>query len=149
MSFEQLLNKVEQAEQALEARERSLAADWRQFKRTWLITWTPGRIVAAGLVGGFVTGLAKPLKGASGGGVLHLLSTVAGLFASGSAQVAAGKAEQVAETTERVQTDPAAAAAQQTIAAAEAQPRNAAPSSAGNTRRPYEIPDTFRGSGQL
>lgn len=145
MSFEQLLNKVEQAERSLEARERSLSADWRQLKRTWLATWTPGRIVAAGLLSGFTMGLAKPLKSASGSGTLQLLSTVAGLFAGGSAQAAAGEAEKAAETAERTQIETGASK----IAITREEQRQAALASAAATRRPYEVPETFRGSGQL
>jgi hypothetical protein len=60
MSFDALLQKVKQAETALEAQERQAAADWRQFKASWRAAWTPGRIVVAGLVAGFLTGRVQP-----------------------------------------------------------------------------------------
>lgn len=140
MSFEQLLNKVTQAEQALEAQERHLAADWRQFKRSWIAAWTPGRIVGAGLISGFLIGRAQPLKHASGSGTLQLLSTVASLFAGGSAQVAAGEAEHAVKTAERTLDDTSA-----TLYKTETLP----PTPAAASPQPYEVPDTFRGSGQL
>lgn len=100
MNFEQLVAKVHQAEDALEARERAFAADWRQLAASWRAAWTPGRIVVAGLASGFVTGRLQPgrLLARGGGGFLQLLSTLSGLIASGSAQAAAGEAEHAAES---------------------------------------------------
>ena len=99
MSFEALIDKVKQAETALEARERDAVADWHQTVGTWRALWTPGRILLAGLGSGFAIGLLEPGKRlASGRGTLQMLASVAGLFAGGSAQVAAGKAQDVAET---------------------------------------------------
>jgi hypothetical protein len=117
VGFEALIEKVHQAETALEARERAAAADWRQLKSSWRATWTPGRIVIAGLVSGFVVGKLEPVKKvASGGGLLNLLSAAAGLFAGGSAQAAAGEAAKAADTAEQtaavVDPDSAAAVAQ-------------------------------------
>lgn len=107
MSFDALLDKVKQAETALEAQERQTAADWRQLKASWRAGWTPARIVIAGLLSGFVVGKAEPLKrAASGNNVLQLVSALAGLFAGGSAQAAAGQAAQAAETAQRSTADP-------------------------------------------
>ena len=103
VSFEALLDKVKQAETALEARERQAAADWRQVKASWREGWTPWRIVVAGLVAGFAVGTVEPVRRvARGGGVLQLASALAGLFAGGSAQAAAGEAEHAARTAEQV-----------------------------------------------
>jgi len=96
MSFDALIAKVRQAEDALETHERDTTAQWRQFKSTWRRSWTPGRIVIAGLAAGFLVGRARPLRVASGGGVLQMLSVLSGLLASGSAQVAAAHAEDAA-----------------------------------------------------
>lgn len=98
MSFEDLIAKVDQAEKALEANERRVAADWRQLKGSWREAWTPGRIVIAGLVTGFFTGRARPLGRSGGGGVLQMITALSGLLASGSAQAAAGEAENAADT---------------------------------------------------
>jgi hypothetical protein len=115
MSFDALLQKVKQAETALEAQERRAAADWRQLKGSWRELWTPGRIVIAGLVSGFLVGRAEPFKRAAGGGALQLLSALSGLFASGSAQAAAGEAGHAADNAQQTAAAagvPAAAAAQ-------------------------------------
>ena len=102
MSFDALLDKVKQAESALEAQERQTAADWRQLKASWKSGWTPARIVIAGLVSGYVVGKVEPLKrAASCGGALQLVSELAGLFAGGSAQAAAGEAEHAADTAQQ------------------------------------------------
>ena len=112
--FEALRDKVHQAEAALEAKERQAAADWRQLKASWIAGWTPGRIVVAGLVSGFVVGKLEPAKKiAKGGGVLQLLTTLSSLFAGTGAHAAAGKAEVAAETAEET----AAAVAPETAAA--------------------------------
>ena len=97
MSFHALIAKVEQAEQALEARERAASTQWRQVKATWRESWTPGRIVIAGLASGFLVGRAQPLKLAGSGGLLNMVTALSGLLASGSAQVAAENAEQAAD----------------------------------------------------
>jgi len=100
MGFHELIEKVQQAETALEARERQAAADWRQAKATWLAMWTPGRIVLAGLASGFLIGQARPApRIGTGQGILQLATTLSGLFASGSAQAAARGAEDAAEAT--------------------------------------------------
>jgi hypothetical protein len=96
MSFEQLIAKVEQAERALEAHERRASADWRQLESSWREAWTPGRIVIAGAIAGFLVGRARPLRALGGGGAMQLLSALAGMFASGNARAAAGDAEQAA-----------------------------------------------------
>jgi hypothetical protein len=103
MSFESLITKVRQAESALEAKERQAAADFRQLKSSWRDAWTPGRIVIAGLVTGFLVGKLEPEKKvAKGGSVLQLLTALGGMLAGGSAQVAAVKAEDAAESAEQV-----------------------------------------------
>ena len=102
MSFESLIEKVHQAEHALEARERETAADWRQCKASWTSLWTPGRLLSVGLVSGFLVGAAEPAKRVvRGSGTLQLLSAVAGLFAGGSAQAAAGHAQSAADSAEQ------------------------------------------------
>lgn len=97
MSFDQLLAKVHQAETALEAHERTVAADFRQLAVSWRRAWTPGRIVIAGLVSGFTVGRAQLLKHATGGGILQIITALSGLLASGSAQTAADNADEAAQ----------------------------------------------------
>ena len=103
MGFKQLLTKVQQAEAALESRERRVADDWQQLKHTWKDAWTPSRVVIAGLVAGFLVGRAQPLRTvARSGQFMQLVTMLSGLFASGSAQMAAHEAEQAADNAETV-----------------------------------------------
>ena len=103
LRFEQLVAKVQQAEDALEAQERSVAADLRQLKTSWRAAWTPWRIVVAGLVSGFVVGRAEPMRAiGKSGGLMQMVSMVASLVAGGSAKVAADEAT---ETKEQVQAE--------------------------------------------
>ena len=100
-SFNQLIEKVAQAEAALEAQERRVAADWRQLKASWKAGWTPGRIVVAGLVSGFVIGRVEPLKaGAKGSTIMQMVTAISGLLASTKAQEAATEVEHVAHQVE-------------------------------------------------
>ncbi|MBU8975906.1 MULTISPECIES: hypothetical protein [unclassified Lysobacter] len=105
LSFKQLVAKVHQAEDVLEERERTVAADLGQLKSSWLAAWTPWRIVTAGLVSGFVVGRAEPLRAiGKSGGLMQMVSMVASLVAGGSAKVAA---EEATEANEQVQAEAA------------------------------------------
>ena len=104
MGFHALIVKVQQAEAALESRERHTVDQWQRLKDTWRDAWTPGRIVIAGLAAGFLVGRARPLRIASGGGVLQLLTALSGLLASGSAQAAAVQAGDAADAVEAAAT---------------------------------------------
>jgi hypothetical protein len=140
MSFESLIDKVHQSEQALEAKERQTAADWRQCKASWRGLWTPTRLIAVGMVSGFIVGKVEPAKHAvKGGGALQLLSAVAGLFAGGSAQAAAGHAMNAADK------------ARQTTAAVE-NGADAAPAAPVAPRPPepgLHTPESLRAAGLL
>lgn len=137
MSFEALIEKVRQAETALEAKERQTGADWRQLKSSWRAAWTPGRIVSIGLASGFLVGRAEPAKRVvRGGGTLQMLSALAGLFAGGSAQAAAGEA---ADAADNAQT--AATTLGPGIAAADAFQASIA--------QPLHTPETLRAAGLL
>lgn len=100
MSFDALIARVEQAERALEAHERRTAADFRQWKSSWREAWTPGRILLAGAISGFLVGRAQPLRAVGGGGAMQLLSALAGLFASSNAQAAVEETEQTTQQSE-------------------------------------------------
>ncbi|MDR0184106.1 hypothetical protein [Lysobacter arvi] len=97
-TFKQLIAKVHQAEDVVEAREREVVAGVRHLKTSWLAAWTPWRIVGAGLVSGFLVGRAEPMKAiGKSGGLLQMISMVSTLVASGSAKVAAEEASEVSE----------------------------------------------------
>lgn len=102
MSYDTLLKKVRQAEQALEARERAVSADARQTKASWRALWTPGRIAAAGAIAGFAFGWSRSRKGSAAGtgiGVLRLASSMLTLVGSLQAKSAADEAEDAAVKT--------------------------------------------------
>ena len=163
VGFNALIEKVHQAEVALEAKERQTAANWRQARGSFRAFWTPGRLVLAGLASGFLVGKAEPFKKAAAGGTLQLISALGSLFAGGSAQAAAVEAEQAADAAEGAErmrepgrparpapahAAPAQAQAQATVERTAPPPR-AAPAEGTARVRPHEHPDTFRGSGQL
>ena len=100
MSFGALIEKVSEAEVMLEAQERRMAADWRQFKHSWRMGWTPARILIAGVSSGYLMGKAG-VAGKTGTGTLQLLTALSGLFAGGSAQAAAGEAEAAANSVQQ------------------------------------------------
>jgi hypothetical protein len=114
-SFKQLIEKVDQAENALEAQERRVAADWRQLRASWRSGWTPGRIVIAGLVAGFAVGRIEPAKSvAKGGSIMQMITALSGLFASATAQQAATQMDSVADDVGEV-ADTVQAAAPATV----------------------------------
>lgn len=87
MSFARLLARVRQAEHALEAQERRVAAEARQFRASWKAAWTPGRIVIAGLASGFLVGRAEPLQlAARSGQWMQLVTLLSGLATRDGAQ---------------------------------------------------------------
>ena len=103
MGFKQLITKVQQAEETLEAKERHAAAQWDVIKNEWRLAWTPGRIVTVGLATGFAVGRAQPVKAAAKSGqMMQMITMLSGLFAGGSAKVAADEAGQAAKTAENV-----------------------------------------------
>ena len=132
MSFDALIQKVKQAESALEAQERAAAADWRQLRVSWHELWTPGRIVVAGLASGFMVGRTRPLKMATGGGALQLLTALSGMFAAGGAQAAADEAGDAA-----AEARDAGEAVAQAAPAPPAAPAPAPHHSAEDTQRRY------------
>lgn len=126
MSFDALVQKVKQAEGALEAYERQGSADWRQFKSTWCAAWTPGRIMVVGLISGFAMGHVQPghalsklgRLGAAGSSsmgavrsVMNLVASLQATFAALTAQDAAKSAEDAADdVADATHGDPATAA---------------------------------------
>lgn len=100
MSFEKLQAKVAHAEDALEAHERRAAAGLREFGAAWRGTWTPPRVIVAGLAAGVLVGWARPVRAIAGIDPtrwLQLAGSLAGLVGSVSAAFAAADAEADAE----------------------------------------------------
>ncbi|GAA5069659.1 hypothetical protein [Lysobacter panacisoli] len=93
LSFQQRIAKVQQTEDALEAKERAAATDLGRLRDSWRAAWTPWRIVIAGVAAGFVVGRSEPLRAiGKSGGLMQLVSMVSSLVAGGKAQVAAEEA---------------------------------------------------------
>ena len=104
MNYAQLKRRVARAEHLVEGRSLQTSRHWSALKQAWREGWTPARIVAAGLVAGFVTGRAEPLQALTGPRLLQMISAVSGLFASAQASFATEPATD--------NTEPAAATAQ-------------------------------------
>ena len=100
ITFEHLIRKVSQAEEALEGHERQVGVQARRLKQAWKAAWTPGRLLSAGLVSGFLVGRAEPLAKVGGARWMQMISTVSGLFASIQAAAAATEAGQAADVAE-------------------------------------------------
>ncbi|MGH8083539.1 MAG: hypothetical protein ACREP7_23390 [Lysobacter sp.] len=91
--FDRLQRRVGKREQLLEGRYQQAVERKDVLKKTWLAAWTPGRIVIAGLVSGFVMGRAEPVKIAvKSGTLMQMVTMLSGLFAGSGAQEAADQA---------------------------------------------------------
>lgn len=107
MNFERLRLRVERREQLLEGRLSQTQTAYAKLRRNWREAWTPGRIVIAGLLAGFVAGHAEPAKairriGAIGGPQwIRTFSALSGLFASVQAIIAAVTAKSAAKTADQ------------------------------------------------
>lgn len=131
VTFEHLIGKVRHAEDALESHEHAMGEQNRRLKQAWKAAWTPGRVISAGLVTGFLVGRAEPLAKVGGARWMQMITTVSGMFASIQAAVAAGAAEDAAEDAEDAGHEAAVAGVAATEAAAAVAP---AASAAGSER---------------
>ena len=111
MNYKQLQRRVERLERLVEGRGLQTRTHWAELKQSWREGWTPARIIAAGLVGGFVSGRAEPLRALSGPRLLQMIGALSGLFASVQASFAAEQAEEAADTAEDAATAQATAPA--------------------------------------
>ncbi|HEY4529238.1 MAG TPA: protein sip-5, partial [Luteimonas sp.] len=88
------------AEDALEARERQVAADFRVFTGCWRGIWSPPRVIGAGLAAGFLAGFVRPGRAVAGmepARWLQLAGSIAGLAGTIQAAFAAREAKDAAE----------------------------------------------------
>lgn len=74
--------RVRAAERNVEAQWAQTVAHGRRTFALWRSGWTPERIVIAGLLTGFLSGRAQPLRLAGSGGLLALLRSLSGLLAA-------------------------------------------------------------------
>jgi hypothetical protein len=103
MRFEKLLQHVQRAEQRVEQRATHAQTQWATLKQAWREGWTPGRILIAGVVSGFLVGRAEPLRTLTGARWMQMFSAVSSLLATAQAAAAAEQAEQAADTAQDVQ----------------------------------------------
>ena len=88
MNFDALQRRVRRAEAVVHIRGEETTQQWNLLNRTWRSAWTPGRIIVAGLAGGFVAGKLEPGGAFSGARWLQMIGSVSGLVASAQASVA-------------------------------------------------------------
>ncbi|WP_334177253.1 hypothetical protein [Pseudoxanthomonas sp.] len=103
MRFEQLQQHVERAEKRVEVRSAHASLHWTILKQSWKEGWTPGRIVIAGLVSGFLAGRAEPLRAMNGARWMQMFTAVSGFVATAQAAAAAEQAEEAADTAQDMQ----------------------------------------------
>lgn len=103
MRFEKLLQHVQRAEQRVELRATHTQTQWATLKQAWREGWTPGRIVIAGVVSGFLVGRAEPLRALTGARWMQMFTAVSSFLATAQAAAAAEQAEQAADTAQDVQ----------------------------------------------
>jgi len=166
VNFEGLKNRVERAEALVEGRMIQTQDRYRALRVGWREAWTPGRIMIAGLLAGFLTGSMEPRRALSklgkvgkiaGPKSLQLISAVSGLLTSIQATVAAATAEKAAATADdaaqtadavadnvadkaAVATDPRAAAAAGAAAAMQVQSQSATAAPAVDAPAPAPAP---------
>lgn len=100
MRFEQLRQHVERAEKRVEQRGAQTSLHWTFLKDSWREGWTPGRIVIAGVVSGFLAGRAEPLRAMTGVRWMQMFTAVSSFVATAQAAAAADTAQEVAEQAE-------------------------------------------------
>jgi hypothetical protein len=139
MNFERLRSRVDRAESLFDGRIAQVRHHRSQLDREVRQAITPGRIVVAGLLAGFVVGRARPMRAiraVSATRWLQLATSLSGLLASLKAAYAAQMAEtaaeeagDAAETAEAVaeETGVAATGVAATGAAATGAPASAVP----------------------
>jgi hypothetical protein len=88
MNFDALQRRVRRAEAVVQVRSNETTQQWGTLNNVWRSAWTPGRIVIAGLAGGFLAGKLEPGGAFSGARWLQMIGSVSGLVASAQASVA-------------------------------------------------------------
>lgn len=118
MTFERLKHRVERSERLLEGRTLHTHQQLASLKTAWRDSWTPPRIVLAGLAAGFLVGRAEPeralkqLGGLGGTRWIQLVGALSGLFASLQSSLAAAHADAAADSADEAADDAGDAADQ-------------------------------------
>jgi hypothetical protein len=87
MNFDALQRRVRRAEAVVQVRMDDTTGHWNTLDASWRRSWTPGRIVIAGLAGGFLAGKLEPGGAFSGARWLQMIGSVSGLVASAQASI--------------------------------------------------------------
>ena len=140
MKFEAILRRVERSEQLVDGRALQTRVRADALKSTWRESWTPARIIIAGLAAGFLAGRAEParaLKQLGGGGRwLQLVGALTGLVASLQSSIAAAGAGKAVDRA-----DDAASQAGDAAAAAQTAVDEVAPGAATAGPAPVDAPE--------
>ncbi|MGB3393861.1 MAG: protein sip-5 [Stenotrophomonas sp.] len=88
MNFDALQRRVRRAEAVVQVRMDDTTRHWDTLDASWRRSWTPGRIVIAGLAGGFLAGKLEPGGAFSGARWLQMIGSVSGLVVSAQASIA-------------------------------------------------------------
>lgn len=124
MNFDALQRRVRRAEAVVQVRSEETTRQWGALNSVWRSAWTPGRIVIAGLAGGFLAGKLEPGGAFSGARWLQMIGSVSGLVASAQASVASFAAAAAGMAAEAA--GDAAEGAEQAAEAAQAPARDTA-----------------------
>jgi hypothetical protein len=121
VKFEAIRRRVERSEQLVDGRALQTRVHATALKSTWRESWTPARIIIAGLAAGFLTGRADPTRAlkqlGSGGRWIQLVGALSGLAASLQSSIAAAGADMAVDRADDAadQAGEAAAAAQTAV----------------------------------
>lgn len=136
MKFDAIRRRVERSEQLVDGRALQTRVRADALKSTWRESWTPARIIIAGLAAGFLTGRAEPAKAlkqlGGGGRWIQLVGALSGLVASLQSSIAAAGAGKAVDRADEAasQAGDAAAAAQTAVDEATPGPTPARPADA-------------------
>ena len=139
MRFELLRQRVERAERRVEGCMDRAQTHRAEFGQAWRRGWTPGRIVVAGLLSGFLVGRAEPLSRVGGTRWLQMLGTVSSMLASlraAAASVDANAAADVAAEEAAATSENVAASTGQAPVDAAGTPEPPAPAEPPQARAP-------------
>src|SRR3546814_2899218 len=98
VKFGAIRRRVERSEQLVDGRALQTGVRADALKSTWRESWTPARIIIAGLAAGFLAGRADPARVlkqlGSGGRWIQLVGALSGLAASLQSSIAADRSEE-------------------------------------------------------
>ena len=100
MRFDELVQRVQDTEHALELQHAQARTSWRGLRTSWREGWTPTRIMMGGLLSGFLVGRARPMRkvvGLPASRWVQIGTSLWSLAASFKAKDAANTAEHAAD----------------------------------------------------